>query len=276
MIRAPATSGRPAIPGLRRVCEAIIYEHVFSNADREVGGVLVGRFAREGAMPKVSGAIPAIAADEQRATLTFTQDSWEHVHRVLESDYAGDRIVGWYHSHPGFGIFLSGHDLFIHRNFFSDRSQIALVVDPIARVEGVFAWRRSKNDVDLYTQGPTRSGWHARGKDGTALVARSPRQPAESEKKSKSSPPYPLAVVALAVLASFGIAFAISFAMFRNDSPSKGGQRVTTVQNTSSGATSTAGKTGETSTNAGLASDQNPASTSSPTPGPASRGSTKP
>ncbi len=27
-------------------------------------------------------------------------------------------IVGWYHTHPSFGIFLSHHDLFIHQNFF--------------------------------------------------------------------------------------------------------------------------------------------------------------
>jgi proteasome lid subunit RPN8/RPN11 len=130
------------IVGLRAVSDAVIYRHVFESADREVGGVLVGRLAVAGRLPLITGAIPAISADEQRATLTFTQDAWAHVHRVLDTEFPADeQIVGWYHSHPGFGIFLSSHDLFIHENFFSAPSQIAVVVDPHARREGVFAWR---------------------------------------------------------------------------------------------------------------------------------------
>jgi proteasome lid subunit RPN8/RPN11 len=213
------------IPGLRHVCEATIYQHVFSNADREVGGVLVGRIARDGAIPTVTGAIPAIAADEQRAALTFTQDSWEHVHRVLDSEYPDERIVGWYHSHPAFGIFLSGHDLFIHRNFFSGRSQIALVIDPIAKEEGVFAWRRSKNDVDIYTQEPTPAGWYALGRNGAALTGQAGRQspPAETTAKRLT---LPLAGLALVASAGFVAAFAVSFIVQRHHSPSKRGQTV--------------------------------------------------
>jgi proteasome lid subunit RPN8/RPN11 len=124
------------LSGLREATREIIYPHVFENADREVGGVLVGRVPG----PLITGAIPAMHADEQRAALTFTQDSWGHVHKVLEHRYPDEQIVGWYHSHPGFGIFLSDHDLFIHRHFFSGPSQIALVVDPVSRREGVFAW----------------------------------------------------------------------------------------------------------------------------------------
>jgi proteasome lid subunit RPN8/RPN11 len=130
----------PEIDGLRQTSVAVVYPHVFGNPDREVGGVLIGRASRRG-LPLITGAIPAIAADERRDSLTFTQDAWEHVHRTLERDFPdGEQIVGWYHSHPGFGIFLSEHDLFIHRNFFSGPSQIALVVDPLATTEGVFAW----------------------------------------------------------------------------------------------------------------------------------------
>ena len=66
------------------------------------------------------------------------------MHEALERDFPDEQIVGWYHSHPGFGIFLSGHDLFIHENFFSGPSQIAYVVDPHAGTEGVFGWREGK------------------------------------------------------------------------------------------------------------------------------------
>ena len=129
------------VPGLDGQVREQVYAHVFGNADREVGGVLIGSMARQSTIPLVTAAIAAASAHEGRAELTFTQDAWEHIHSVLERDFPGDQIVGWYHSHPGFGIFLSEHDLFIHRNFFSGASQIALVVDPLKGQEGVFGWQ---------------------------------------------------------------------------------------------------------------------------------------
>jgi proteasome lid subunit RPN8/RPN11 len=150
----------PEIAGLRDVSNVTIYPHVFGNADREVGGVLIGRLSGDGGLPLVTGAIPAISANEQKATLTFTQESWAHVHQVLESEFPADeQIVGWYHSHPSFGIFLSGHDLFIHENFFDAPSQIAVVVDPIGCREGAFGWQEGKL-APLYEQA-TPERWRA-------------------------------------------------------------------------------------------------------------------
>ena len=148
----------PEIIGLRTVNEETIYPHIFPNADREVGGVLVGRTPADQGLPMITGAIEALSADEQVATLTFTQDAWEHVHKVLAQDFAeDDRIVGWYHSHPGFGIFLSEHDLFIHRNFFSAPSQIAVVVDPHGKTEGAFVWK--DGEIEMLFEKPTPSSW---------------------------------------------------------------------------------------------------------------------
>ena len=39
--------------------------------------------------------------------------------REIEANFPTESLVGWQHTHPGFGIFLSGYDLFIHRNFFA-------------------------------------------------------------------------------------------------------------------------------------------------------------
>src|SRR4029453_14212343 len=47
---------------------------------------------------------------------------------------------GWYHSHPGFGVFLSDYDVFIHKNFFTATHQIAWVFDPHSDSEGCFGW----------------------------------------------------------------------------------------------------------------------------------------
>jgi proteasome lid subunit RPN8/RPN11 len=190
------------IAGLRHVCEVTIYYHVFTNADREVGGVLVGRVPRLGGPPLVTGAIPALKAEEKRATLTFTQDAWQHVHKVLDRDFDGDQIVGWYHSHPGFGVFLSEHDLFIHRNFFSGPSQIAVVVDPQTCSEGIFYWREGA--VSLLYERATPSGWFA---PPPPPSSRSPdAQPAEVRKE-----PYPLVPLLTASLLGFGLAFMLVY-----------------------------------------------------------------
>ncbi|HEX8103653.1 MAG TPA: Mov34/MPN/PAD-1 family protein [Solirubrobacteraceae bacterium] len=171
MRRQEAALKAADIAGLRRVSAGVVYPHVFANADREVGGVLVGRVAAEGSLPMVTGAIEALKADEQRATLTFTQDAWEHVHRTLDETFPeGTQIVGWYHSHPGFGIFLSEHDLFIHRNFFSGASQIAVVVDPLACTEGAFVWRDGQ--IEPLFERPTPTGWQAQGVEPRSRPAR--------------------------------------------------------------------------------------------------------
>jgi proteasome lid subunit RPN8/RPN11 len=131
------------VPGLNRRVRERIYKHVYDNDDHEVGGVLVGRLGPQ-ALPVVTGAIAALEADGRRASVTFTHDAWSSIHEKLDRDYPDQQIVGWYHSHPGFGIFLSEHDRFIHDNFFSDPSQIAYVVDPHAGTEGVFGWQDGK------------------------------------------------------------------------------------------------------------------------------------
>jgi proteasome lid subunit RPN8/RPN11 len=40
------------------------------------------------------------------------------------------RIIGWWHSHPGFGCFLSTTDIKTQKYFFPESYQVALVVDP--------------------------------------------------------------------------------------------------------------------------------------------------
>ena len=64
-------------------------------------------------------AFPGAKAVQGGTHVTFTQDTWEHIYQIKDRDYPDARIVGWYHSHPGFGVFLSDHDTFIHKNFFS-------------------------------------------------------------------------------------------------------------------------------------------------------------
>lgn len=119
--------------------------HADQHVDREVGGILLGTL--DGELASVQVALPALQAVGHRAQVTFTHEVWDDILTTVDRDHPELRIVGWYHSHPGFGIFLSEYDKFIHRSFFSDPKMLALVVDPHSGEHGWFGW--VGEDVEL-------------------------------------------------------------------------------------------------------------------------------
>jgi len=119
-----------------------IRQHARCSPKTEVCGVLVGVVV-DGAT-HVRASIAGVNAAQGGAHVTFTQDTWEHIYKIKDRDFPDARIVGWYHSHPGFGIFLSDHDTFIHKNFFSAPEQFAWVYDPYSDEEGCFGWHGSR------------------------------------------------------------------------------------------------------------------------------------
>lgn len=64
--------------------------------------------------------------------------------------------MGWYHSHPGFGLFLSDYDAFIQQNFFGAPGQVALVVDPVEGCLGWFQWSKEAENIEPLSRGTTR------------------------------------------------------------------------------------------------------------------------
>ena len=131
----------------------IIEEHCFSETTLEVGGFLVGKAAK--GVTSIVHALPALKAVSGQVNLTFGHDAWEDALATVQSDFPDEKIVGWYHSHPGFGLFLSDYDSFIQENFFSDPSHVALVVDPLAGNLGWFVVRDSEV-VELFREDTSR------------------------------------------------------------------------------------------------------------------------
>ena len=116
--------------------------HASEDVSFEICGVLVGDWGRDpdGAYVTVRNFIRCDSAAKKFAEVTFTHESWSHINKEMDTKFQDQRIVGWYHSHPNFGIFLSDRDMFIQQNFFSGPGQIALVIDPVRKIEGVFEW----------------------------------------------------------------------------------------------------------------------------------------
>lgn len=124
----------------------IVHKFAKSKTDNERGGVLVGCVIQEFGKTNivVQGFIEAKFNESTSTTLKFTHETWEYVHKEIARKYENGKIVGWIHTHPNFGIFLSEYDMFIHSNFFSDENQIAYVIDPIQHDEGVYCWANGK------------------------------------------------------------------------------------------------------------------------------------
>lgn len=123
-----------------------IQTHARADTSVEICGVLVGRWARDpdGPFLCVEASIRGEAATQKFAEVTFTHDTWAKINQEMDSKFSHLSIVGWYHTHPDFGIFLSDRDVFIHQHFFGNPGNVALVVDPVRDIEGVFVWRSGK------------------------------------------------------------------------------------------------------------------------------------
>lgn len=130
--------------------------HALSSLDREVAGMLVGpRPEKQPDGRYIVHVTDIIIAKHTRmhgASVTYTPESWRYVSDKLNERYPDEEavIVGWYHTHPGFGIFLSGMDLFIHQHFFTQKWHVALVLDPLAQKSGFFCWDREQTGVSTY------------------------------------------------------------------------------------------------------------------------------
>ncbi len=117
-------------------------QHLGQGGDLEVTGLLVGAPCLQGAQEflDITGVLPAVEATGSSYHVTIDQAAWERLLARQEDRDPSERIAGWYHSHPSLGIFLSEQDRFVHRHFFAQPWQVALVVDPVGQHWGLFGW----------------------------------------------------------------------------------------------------------------------------------------
>ena len=98
----PVSAGLPAPQPkeLRIAVEKKPYAEIIGHAivepDVEVCGVLVGRLEQDAHGPyvHVSAAIRGEAAKEQGAAVTFTHETWNHIHGEMDRRFPDDQIVG--------------------------------------------------------------------------------------------------------------------------------------------------------------------------------------
>ena len=117
-----------------------------SDTSKELGSIILGEYSEELGKTHVviSDYIEAKYTDASASTLTFTHETWDYIHKEHERLYPTKKIIGWQHTHPNYGIFLSNYDMFIQENFFNMPFQVAYVIDPIQNIRGFFQWKNGK------------------------------------------------------------------------------------------------------------------------------------
>ncbi len=121
-------------------------KYASSDTTKELGTILIGNYCEELGKKHViiSDYIEAKYTDASASTLTFTHETWDYVHKEHDKNFSDKKIIGWQHTHPNYGIFLSNYDLFIQENFFNLPFQVAYVIDPIQNIRGFFQWKNDK------------------------------------------------------------------------------------------------------------------------------------
>ncbi|SCU87798.1 LADA_0E06216g1_1 [Lachancea dasiensis] len=109
-----------------------ILQHAVRGGDVEIMGMLIGRVHTTSIMVLDCYALP-VEGTETR--VNAQSESYEYMVQYMNEIYGTNQanlhIVGWYHSHPGYGCWLSGIDVQTQElnQTFQD-PYVALVVDP--------------------------------------------------------------------------------------------------------------------------------------------------
>jgi proteasome lid subunit RPN8/RPN11 len=118
--------------------------HAAEDTSVELGGVLLGyRGTSDDGVPFVviNDSLRARHYKATRGSFKFTHETWADLNEQRASLPESTEFVGWYHTHPGWGVFLSDMDVFICDHFFSHQDDVALVIDPTSGDTGLFVRR---------------------------------------------------------------------------------------------------------------------------------------
>ena len=117
--------------------------HALTDTSVELGGVMLGgQLHDEDGQPYVlvKDSVRAQHYEATKGSFKFTHDTWGQITKERDEFPSDWDMVGWYHTHPDWGVFLSGMDMFICDNFFNKTLDVALVIDPCRQDRAFFQW----------------------------------------------------------------------------------------------------------------------------------------
>lgn len=140
------------VVALKKDIKKNIYSHLIQERT-EMGGLLIGTVYRidfaasQTYIVEISNSVPSKMTESTSVSLKLGPDVWLSARSICKEN---ERIVGWYHSHPGFGAFFSSTDKKTQKDFFNQPFNIGLVVDPFRKEEKWFFGKDSSRLQNLY------------------------------------------------------------------------------------------------------------------------------
>ena len=144
------------LPGVSRNLVEQAIDFTSPRGRLEMGGLLIGHLDSDGAIQVVTGFFPK----QLEATAGYCEFSGSWVAMAAAAClYANQacsdpiipelRIVGWIHTHPNLGLFLSSIDVATYKSLklmTPDSKFIAVVIDPLRDEQGIFLDENSPNE----------------------------------------------------------------------------------------------------------------------------------
>jgi 26S proteasome regulatory subunit N11 len=132
-VNASVKAGAVLDAYISKRAEARMRNHALANRDQnlEVMGFLLGEVRSWSQKDYV--VVRDVATSDLDATLVsvrFDRDGFEKLFDNLDDSGFDYMIVGWYHSHPGYGCFLSEKDVETQTRMFTSPFHLAAVIDP--------------------------------------------------------------------------------------------------------------------------------------------------
>jgi len=120
-----------------------MFHHARDHPHVEVGGYLFGRvYATDAeAAVVVEGMYPIVSADATVSHFRIRIEDSQRASEFQDQQFPQTEIVGWYHTHPGHSVFMSGVDQHTQRTYFAAFHRVAMVIDPQHRTFAAFILR---------------------------------------------------------------------------------------------------------------------------------------
>ncbi len=104
----------------------------FGDDGIEVMGLLLGEvFEHEGTEYTIVRDVATSTLEASEVSVRFDKRKMGELFDQMDSSGFDYMVVGWYHSHPGHGCFMSPRDLHTQKSMFREVYHYSIVVDPL-------------------------------------------------------------------------------------------------------------------------------------------------
>jgi proteasome lid subunit RPN8/RPN11 len=120
-----------------------INQQALADYSLESGGILIGHPFYNISNPKqkfviITDCVQTHSDNKSGTHFTVMPEELIKARDRTENEFPGLIVVGWYHSHPGLGVFLSSQDMQIVKSIYNADWHVAYVIDHIKKQHGFF------------------------------------------------------------------------------------------------------------------------------------------